>query len=241
MQVYRNVLAARERLGRVGPYLRPGGSLLDIGSGSGEFLYLVGKAGYLARGLEPDEGYSAYVREAFGLDVESRPLGAPPPAGSPFDAITIFHVLEHLENPREAMATLASWLRPGGVLVVEVPNIESRCTAPHHRFHRAHLYHFNRETLSAMGERSGMKVLDCIMAPDLGTITIVFADVPPERRMDLWNNPARVRRALEGYTNLRHYLGGTLLRQQVRKLGQNIRGRWVCRGLRTPAGVLERM
>ena len=193
------------------------------------------------RGLEPDAAYCAFARRRLGLDVEARPLEAPPPAGSPFAAITIFHVLEHIENPREALATLQSWLEPEGVLVVEVPNIESRRTAPHHRFHRAHLYHFNVETLAAMGEMNGLNAMKAITAPDGGTITLIFARETPRRIRRLDDNPARVRQALDGYTNLHHYLGGTLVRRQLRKLGQQLRGRWTCRGLRDPVEVLERV
>jgi len=241
MQVYRNTLAARERLALVVPHVAPGGSVLDIGSGSGEFLYLLRRSGYRARGLEPDRGYSSYAQDRLGLDVESRPLGLPAPSGAPFAAITIFHVLEHLEDPLAAVEILRSWLEPGGALIVEVPNIESRSTAPHHRFHRAHLYHFNAETLAGVGEANGLEAVRLITAPDGGTITIVFRrDSPPDSR-SLRGNAERVRQSLEGYTDVDHYLGGTLVRQQLRKLGQNLRGRWVCRGTRDPADVLERV
>lgn len=241
MQVYRNTIAAGDRLARMQGRVPPAGRLLDVGSGSGEFLYLARHAGYRTRGLEPDSGYSAWTRDHLGLEVETRPLDAGPPSGAPFDVITIFHVLEHLGNPREAVATLSEWLRPSGYLVVEVPNIESRCTAPHHRFHRAHLFHFNTETLSALGEMSDLRVSDTVLSQDGGTVTIIFTREPPPSRRVLEGNAARVREALDAYTNLRHYLGGTLLRQQVEKLGRNLRGRWVCRGAGEPAEVLERL
>jgi SAM-dependent methyltransferase len=240
MQVYGNAMAAQDRLARIRRYLRAGGSVLDIGSGSGEFLYLLRHAGYRVRGLEPDAGYSSFSQDRLGLDVESRPLGPPVPTGSPFAAITIFHVLEHLENPRGTLATLGSWLEPGGVLVVEVPNIESRTTAPHHRFHRAHLYHFNLETLTALGEMNGLNPVERITAPDGGTITIVFVRETPPPVRNLADNADRVRQALNGYTDVEHYLGGTLADRQLRKLGRNLRGRWICRGLRDPAEVLKR-
>lgn len=240
-QVYRNTLAARERLARIEGRIPPPRLLLDVGSGSGEFLYLATRAGYRTRGLEPDSGYSAWTRDRLGLEIETRPLDAGPPSGAPFDVITIFHVLEHLGNPREAVAMLSAWLRPSGFLVVEVPNIESRCTAPHHRFHRAHLFHFNTETLSALGEMSGLSVTDTLPSDDGGTITVIFTREPLSTRRNLETNAERVRAALDAYTNLRHYLGGTLFRQQIAKLGQNLRGRWVCRGAHEPEEVLERL
>ncbi len=175
------------------------------------------------------------------MTVESRPLADPPPAGGPFGVITLFHVLEHLVDPRGALELLGSWLAPDGRLVVEVPNVETRSTAPHHRFHRAHLYGFNTVTLDACGEAAGLTALEHMTTPDGGTITTVFAGgESTAATATLGGNANRVRRALNDYTNARHYLGGTLFRQQCRKLARNARVWWATRGLSDPVDAIRR-
>lgn len=223
-QAYRGVLGALDRIARIEHLLGADAAVLDVGSGAGEFPYVLQSRGYAPRALEPDRACAAFARERLRLDVESRPLAGPVPQGGPFDVITLFHVLEHLVDPLGALSLLASWLAEDGTLVVEVPNVEARTTAPHHRFHRAHLYGFNAVTLAAAGEAAGLEALEHMETPDGGTITAVFARGESRCATDrLAVNSERVRQALDGYTNARHYLGGTLLRQQLSKLRRNAR------------------
>jgi 2-polyprenyl-3-methyl-5-hydroxy-6-metoxy-1,4-benzoquinol methylase len=106
--------------------LQPHGSILDFGAGTGELL---------ARLLE----LNTYRRLA-GIDLFRRPdwlpasvswsrldLNEPLPESTPIgslDAVVCTEVIEHLENPRQVFRTLASLLKPGGVLVLTTPNIE---------------------------------------------------------------------------------------------------------------------
>ncbi len=239
-QAYRGVLGALDRIARIEHLLRPGAAVLDVGSGAGEFPYVLRSRGYAARAVEPDRACAEFARERLRLNVESRPLAGPAPQGGPFDVITLFHVLEHLVDPRGALRLLATWLAGDGRLVVEVPNVETRTTAPHHRFHRAHLYGFNAVTLAAAGESAGLRAVEHLETPDGGTITAVFARGESRTATDrLAVNSERVRRALDGYTNARHYLGGTVLRQQLRKFRRNARIWRVTRGLSDPVEAIR--
>jgi SAM-dependent methyltransferase len=109
------------RLALLGP---AGGRLLDVGAGRGRFVISARAAGWDAFGIEPSErGASAAV--AAGAPVERVTIAnAAIPAGS-IDAVTVWHVLEHLNDPGAALARIASWLAPGGVLLVGVPNLGS--------------------------------------------------------------------------------------------------------------------
>lgn len=91
--------------------------LVDVGCGDGFFLSLV-KGGRL-RGLElnPDAVRKARAR---GLDVQEALLPALPPADAA--VITLFQVLEHVQDPVEVLNQAARALRPGGRLFVAVPN-----------------------------------------------------------------------------------------------------------------------
>ena len=92
-----------------------------------------------------------------------------------------------------------------------------------------------------MGELNELRGLETITARDGWTTTVVFTRGTSDGyRESLAANADRVRDALNAYTDLQHYLGGTLFRQQLHKLRKNIEGRWACRGVSDPAGVLER-
>ncbi len=132
-----------------------GQKLLDVGSGSGEFVYIASLSGFDVLGLEPHEGYSEYTRRTFGIPIINAPLeNANIPAGS-YDIITLNHVLEHLQYPLTSLSHLNRWLKLGGLLAVEVPNIETTQHSPVNRFHYAHIYNFNHDTLKALLEKSG--------------------------------------------------------------------------------------
>ncbi len=93
--------------------LAPPGPVLDVGSGDGTLLDALHAAGRPALGLErassrPD------VREAEVTELDER-----------FAAIVFWHSLEHLREPGRALEHAASLLRPGGVLIVAVPNVAS--------------------------------------------------------------------------------------------------------------------
>lgn len=146
------------RLRQLLQYAGKGQKLLDIGSGSGEFVYIASLAGLEAQGLEPHEGYSAYTRRTFGIPIITAPLEKADIAPESYDVITLNHVLEHLHSPLDSLSHLNRWLKPGGLLAVEVPNIETTHHSPVNRFHYAHIYNFNHDTLKAMLEKSGFAV-----------------------------------------------------------------------------------
>ena len=185
--MYKSTLGARNRVEGLRHLLPTSGRLLDIGSGVGEFPYILKSLGYDARGMEPDVACAEFARERLDLEIEARPLENPPPAGAPFAAITMFHVLEHLGDPRSALGLLRSWLSAGGKLIVEVPNVESRATAPHHRFHRAHLFGFNPVTLGALGEANGMRAVEYMIPPTAAQLPRSSSmEIRPKRRPS-WN------------------------------------------------------
>jgi SAM-dependent methyltransferase len=103
----------------------PPARLLDVGCGTGRFLRTAASAGYAATGLEPVEGTAASAREA-GLDVRTGVLEDAPEPGS-WDVVTAFHVLEHVSDVSDFLDVLRRLPRPGGAVVLEVPNWRSLC------------------------------------------------------------------------------------------------------------------
>lgn len=122
----RPILASfdRRRLRLLRPLVRPPGRLLDAGAGRGRFVAAARRAGYEAVGLEPSNRGVWAARE-LDVPVIQSTIAAADLADGSLDAITLWHVLEHLDDPSESLARLAGWLRPGGALLVGVPNLGS--------------------------------------------------------------------------------------------------------------------
>jgi SAM-dependent methyltransferase len=141
--------------------LQPGERVLDIGAGPGRLVAALNDAGMRAAGIEPSRRSAALARQS-GLPVERRDLFEH--ADSNLDAAVIWHVLEHLDDPPAALVTVRGWLRPGGLLLVGVPNLASvqaevagegwlHLDAPRHRVH------FTADGLRRLLVRSGFEIV----------------------------------------------------------------------------------
>ena len=133
---------------------------LDIGSSSGEFVYLMHTLGFQAKGIEPHAGYATYARNMLGVDINNGTLQhcLSSEAPSSLDLISMFHVLEHLTNPVSALRTIGEKLKPEGLLYIEVPNALRLCS-PHYMFFRAHTLYFTGKTLRNLLETSGYTIV----------------------------------------------------------------------------------
>jgi SAM-dependent methyltransferase len=103
---------------------RPRGSLLDAGAGRGRFVAAALAAGWDARGIEPSARGVAGAAE-IGAPVEQVSIGDAAVETESLGAVTLWHVLEHLDDPEAALRRIATWIEPGGALLVGVPNITS--------------------------------------------------------------------------------------------------------------------
>jgi len=103
---------------------RPPGKLLDIGAGRGRFVAHARAAGWDAGGLEPSLRGVEGAR-ARGIELRRGAIGDAEVAPGSLDAATLWHVLEHVDEPGRALERVAGWLRPGGALLVGVPNLAS--------------------------------------------------------------------------------------------------------------------
>jgi SAM-dependent methyltransferase len=159
--IYMNAGVALEQIER---YALPPGRLLDFGCGGGFFLSVAKERGWEAYGLEPLPGHAVYARARFKLNVITDVLRADTFAAEFFDVVTAFQVFEHIVDPNEVLEHLKAVMRPGGILFIEVPNIETwslRLLGKYHRhFVPDHVTFFSRATLSRLLERNGFRVLD---------------------------------------------------------------------------------
>lgn len=103
---------------------QPHGRLLDVGTGDGRFLQNCRLLGYDVSGTEVSEAGASYARRR-GFDVRMGQITEMEFPPETFDAVTIWHVLEHVPNPGAVLRKVHSLLKPKGLLVVAVPNEEN--------------------------------------------------------------------------------------------------------------------
>lgn len=123
-----------------------GGRLLDVGSGTGAFVSSLRHAGWRADGIEPDPTARQVALTEFGTSLLEGDQLTKLPAAE-FDAITLWHVLEHVHDLAGYMETFRRLLKPGGRLILALPNHTSLDAAHFQQWWAAydvprHLYHF---------------------------------------------------------------------------------------------------
>jgi 2-polyprenyl-3-methyl-5-hydroxy-6-metoxy-1,4-benzoquinol methylase len=139
------------------------GRLLDYGCGSGWFAQRMRQLGWMPTAMDFSSHAVARVRQHFGLPVLAGTLPHPEVAPASFDVVTLGAVLEHVHRPHQLIAAAEEALRPGGLLVVAVPNFASwgrRYFGPHWwGLHLPqHLLHFESDTLRRLLETHGLAV-----------------------------------------------------------------------------------
>lgn len=138
------------------------GSILDIGSGTGAFLNTMQQADWQITGIEPD----AIARKNSERLYQVKPLQPSESttlATASFDAITMWHVLEHVHDLPGQMAELNRLLAPGGTIFIAVPNHQSWDARKYGKYWAAwdlprHLYHFSPESMQALCSRHGLSI-----------------------------------------------------------------------------------
>ena len=100
-----------------------GGRLLDIGPGHGAFAFLANEAGFDVSTIEMDAICCQFLREEIGVSaIQSDNPAEVLPHLEPQNAITLWHVIEHLPDPWTTLARAVQQLAPGGILLIAAPN-----------------------------------------------------------------------------------------------------------------------
>ncbi len=138
------------------------GSLLDVGAGTGSFLNEMKENGWNVKGLEPDSDARSVARALHNIELEeSNHLFSL--AGESFDAITMWHVLEHVHELNGYITQLKALLARNGKLIIAVPNYTSYDAAAYKAYWAAydvprHLYHFSPKSIKMLVEKHGLKL-----------------------------------------------------------------------------------
>jgi 2-polyprenyl-3-methyl-5-hydroxy-6-metoxy-1,4-benzoquinol methylase len=145
----------------------PGGRILDVGCADGKFLWALDPGRWERWGVEFSADTVALVRGRIpGLHLLTGDIHHPDLPEGTFDAVTFWHVLEHLPRPREVLARVARLLRPGGHAIISLPNLASLQAAFFRRYWYAfddvprHLFHYSPAALERLLAEAGLTVVD---------------------------------------------------------------------------------
>ena len=136
--------------------IKPSGKLIEIGCARGDFLR-VAKEAFDASGVEPNPELadsSSQVAPVYRDIIERTPWTG-------FDVVASFHVIEHVDSPRSFIRAAAERLKPGGLLVIETPNIDSLpfkiLKSRWRQFIPEHYFFFDRKTIARLLSDHGLQ------------------------------------------------------------------------------------
>lgn len=139
------------------------GKILDIGCATGQFLHYMGNRGWDVAGIEPDEKTRERAIAEFDLKVfpeEQLNIFEK----SSFDVISMWHVLEHVSDLNQRVAQLKQLLKPGGTLVIALPNCNAYDARKYGPFWAGydvprHLYHFTKADVDLLFGKYGFTIV----------------------------------------------------------------------------------
>lgn len=138
------------------------GNLLDIGCGTGNFLQAMKQGGWSVTGLEPDAGAREVAHKMHGLEtLPSHEIFNL--KNNHFNAITMWHVLEHVHELHPYIDQIKNLLTQNGKLFIAVPNYTSKDAQMYQEYWAAydvprHLYHFSPQAMQVLMRKHGLKI-----------------------------------------------------------------------------------
>jgi len=166
------ILNARWRLDLIKQF-RSSGRLLEVGCARGDFLS-VARETFEVSGVEPNPSLAddaEKVAPVYRDVIETLPW-------RDFDVVTSFHVIEHVDSPKRFVAAMAERTKPGGLIVLETPNIRSfpfqLAKAKWRQFIPEHYFFFDPSTMTRLLSDNGFKVEKIVTIGKHASAALVF-------------------------------------------------------------------
>ncbi len=139
------------------------GTILDIGTGMGTFLYLAKRNGWNVNGIEPSHWSAQKAEELYGLQINIGGYSLAPKIHAQLDVVTMWDVIEHVSDPLNTLQVCNQVLKPGGKLIfstVDAGSAYARITGKAWPWlMKMHLYYFDRQTMAAYLRKAGFQTL----------------------------------------------------------------------------------
>lgn len=138
------------------------GKILDIGCGVGDFLHTMESKGWETTGIEPSKEAQAIARKRMKAQLFS-PEEIEQLQDQSFDLITMWHVLEHVEDLNNELTELKRLIKPNGRIVIALPNYKAYDAQYYKQYWGAydvprHLNHFNKKTITKIFNTKGLEL-----------------------------------------------------------------------------------
>lgn len=138
------------------------GRILDVGCGTGAFLETCKSAGWAITGMEPDENARSVAQQKLSAAIQPDLIKLT--KESPFDIITLWHVLEHITDLNETIEKLSHMLATKGSILIAVPNSASFDAQYFNEYWAAydvprHVHHFVPSSIETLFEKHGLKLV----------------------------------------------------------------------------------
>lgn len=158
-------LDARAHLAVVLSIRKPPGRILDVGCATGIFVARAAEAGFDATGMDASGWATERARaRAPSARFKTGTLDSVTFEPRSFDVITLWDVLEHVDSPKQVLAKVRQWLKPGGSVCLSMPNADSLVARAMGRHWvlllREHLWYFSPDTIGRLLSESGFQVVE---------------------------------------------------------------------------------
>lgn len=152
-------IALKSKLNLINSQSPTKGKILDIGTGTGDFLAIAKSNGWETIGFEPSEKAKAIATQkgvSFVSDTSELPDNS-------IQVITMWHVLEHVPNPSAQIKELKRLLKPNGTIIIAVPNFNSYDAKIYGDFWAAfdvprHLWHYSKTSIKLLFEKENLEL-----------------------------------------------------------------------------------
>ncbi len=138
-------IALKQKVSLISKINKGSGKLLDIGSGTGDFLATAKQKNWAVFGVEPNpDAITLSEKKGIGVSKDLKDI-----IETDFDVITLWHVLEHVPDVEDYICEISKRLKASGTLIVAVPNFKSKDAQHYKQFWAAydvprHLWHFSK-------------------------------------------------------------------------------------------------